>query len=179
MVCLARQTCIVTIIWWNPFYRPPNRRVRRIAERSSSLLDPIPPADPNLVGHQNEMLRSPSFIFCILQSNWRSRGYTVAHYTAHLDHLHACSWKEEKNRRRSRIAIYSIKTAQKTWSIIQQITFTNNPMLTEIILMEILTEEFKPIASEIYEFGSRRNESTSWTFWHVQSTSIPIWGTKL
>ena len=62
----------------------------------------------------------------------------------------------------------------RNYSNNQPINFTNNPILTEIISMETLSEEFKPIASENCEFESRQNRNTNWNFSHVQPINIPI-----
>ena len=65
----------------------------------------------------------------------------------------------------------------KNWLNIQQMVFTNNPVLAKIISIKTLSEEFKPIAFENYEFETRPNKTTNGTFCHVQPSNIRIWGT--
>ena len=44
--------------------------------------------------------------------------------------------------------------------------------MTEIISMETLSEEFKPITSEIYQFENQQSTSAKWSFSHVESIYI-------
>ena len=62
----------------------------------------------------------------------------------------------------------------KDWSNIQQITSTKKPNIDKNIMMETLSEEFKPLGLENYEFQNRQNKKMNWTFSHVQPINIPI-----
>ena len=86
---------------------------------------------------------------------------------------------EEKsaNKRRNRIAIFSVNVVflPKYWSKIQiEISKITQNWPKKNILMETLSEKFKPIVLENCEFENRQNEQTKWTFSNVQPISIPI-----
>ena len=78
------------------------------------------------------------------------------------------------NKRRRRTAIFSVKRApkwlieHKKW-ILQQKTF-----LTKKFSMETLTEKFRPVAFEIYEFENRQLNKINWTLSHFRLISIPF-----
>ena len=57
---------------------------------------------------------------------------------------------------------------------IQQITFTKNLILTEIIWTEVSSDRFKPILLEIYEFETRQKQKNYWTFSDVNLINIQI-----
>ena len=46
----------------------------------------------------------------------------------------------------------------------QQITIKNRPIVDENISTESLSQEFKPVALEKYEFENRQTNKINWTF---------------
>ena len=67
---------------------------------------------------------------------------------------------------------------QKIDRTYKKITLTNNPILPHKIAIKALSEAFKPITLEKYEFKNRQNNITNWVFEHVQLINIPIQGTQ-
>ena len=72
------------------------------------------------------------------------------------------------------ISKFHLKNRGKHESSIQQINFTSNAIITEIISKETLPEEFKPTASEKFEFKNRQNRKFNWTILKDQLINIPI-----
>ena len=64
---------------------------------------------------------------------------------------------ESVSKRRGRTAIFSVNVARKR--LIEHTTnlFRKSPNLTKQMLMETLSEDFEPLALEIYEFENRQN----------------------
>ena len=52
--------------------------------------------------------------------------------------------------------------------------FENNPMLTEVVSMQKLFENFKPKAPAKVGFESRRKRDTNWFLFHVQLKKIRV-----
>ena len=78
-----------------------------------------------------------------------------------------------RHKSRSQIAIFSVNVVHKT--LIEHITsHLKEPIIEKYTWREILSDEFKPIAVEKYEFENRQNRKINWTYSHVQLINIPI-----
>ena len=67
----------------------------------------------------------------------------------------------------------------KNWSNKQQMSSTKSPLCLINILIKTLSEEFKPVVLESYEFEKRQNKHSNWTLSHIQPIDIPIKGIQL
>ena len=80
----------------------------------------------------------------------------------------------QSKKKRSRTAIFSVNGAQKHWSNTHQITSKKEPVIDKKVSIEKLSEEFKPVALENYEFEDRRNKNIKKILLHFRIIKIPI-----
>ena len=83
-------------------------------------------------------------------------------------HLEKNSWtkinrRQQVNKRRISIAIFSVNVSDKNLSKKQQLISTHKPNLIKYISKEILSREFKPIALENNQCKNWHTKNKNWT----------------